>query len=123
PSSQQVLPNPTNYDYGAPISKAGWDTPKFHAARELLRKHLAAGEQLPDIPPRNPVIQIPPVELNEMAPLFVNLPKPKKDNRPRCMEFYDQPHGCILYRTKLPAGDGERLVIRELHDYGLVFLD
>jgi beta-galactosidase len=39
------------------------------------------------------------------------------------MELYDQPHGCILYRTKLPKGRGERLMVRDLHDYGLVFLE
>src|SRR5215472_12182114 len=39
------------------------------------------------------------------------------------MELYDQAHGCILYRTRLPAGAGAILRLTELHDYGLVFLD
>jgi beta-galactosidase len=116
------LPQPTSYDYGAPISEAGWDTPKFHTLRALFTKHLTASEQLPDIPPRNPVMEIPPIELSEMAPLFAHLPKAKSAIRPQCMELFDQPHGCILYRTKLPVGGGERLVITELHDYGLVFV-
>ncbi|MEW6160687.1 MAG: beta-galactosidase [Verrucomicrobiota bacterium] len=116
-------PTLTSYDYDAPISEAGWPTPKYFAIRELMQKHLPPGQKLPEIPPRNPVITIPPIELKEVAPLFANLAEPKKDYRPRSMELYDQPHGCILYRTKLPKGWGERLMVRDLHDYGLVFLD
>src|SRR2546427_1488064 len=56
-------PQPTSYDYDAPISEAGWDTPKFYAVRELLAKHLEPGNILPDVPKRNPVIQIPPIDL------------------------------------------------------------
>jgi beta-galactosidase len=39
------------------------------------------------------------------------------------MESYDQPHGCIVYRTSLPAGTNEDLVVRELRDFAWVFLD
>jgi beta-galactosidase len=117
------LPQPTSYDYSAPISEAGWETPKFHTMRELFAKHVAPSERLLEIPPRNPVIQIAPVKLAETASLFARLPRAKKEARPKCMEYFDQPHGCILYRTKLPASRGERLLISELHDYCLAFVD
>jgi beta-galactosidase len=116
-------PQVTSYDYDAPISEAGWDTPKFHALRDLFRKHLADGETLPEVPPRPPVTKIGEVEFNEVAPLFSNLPAGKPASRPKPMELCDQPHGCILYRTQLPAGGPGVLRITELHDYGLVFLD
>jgi beta-galactosidase len=116
-------PQVTSYDYDAPISEAGWDTPKFHALRELFLKHLAPGETLPEVPPRNPVIQIAPIELKECAPLFLNLPAGTKDLSPKPMEMYDQAHGCIIYRTTGPAGPAALLRVTELHDYGLVFLD
>ena len=116
-------PELTSYDYDAPISEAGWDTPKFHAIRELLSKHLPPGETLPDVPARNPVIPIPSIDLSQVAPLLANLPKAKKSTHPQSMEFYDQGEGCIVYRTQLPKGGGERLVVREAHDYGVVLLD
>jgi beta-galactosidase len=116
-------PQVTSYDYDAPISEAGWDTTKFHAIRELFLKHLSVGETLPEVPPRNPVVKIDAIEFNEAAPLFANLPQGISDERPKPMELYDQPHGCILYRTRLPAGGPGMLRLTELHDYGLVFLD
>ena len=112
----------TSYDYGAPISEAGWEMPKYRAYRDLLLKHLASGEVIPNPPARLPVIQIPALELPERAALFENLPEAKKERRPRNMEAYDQAHGCVLYRTTLPVGGGEQLAIRELHDYGVVFV-
>ncbi len=116
-------PQVTSYDYDAPISEAGWDTPKFHALRELFLQHLAPGETLPDVPPRNPVIPIAPLKLDEVAPLLANLPAAKKENRLKYMELYDQPHGGILYRTQLPPGGTALLKLTELHDYGVVLLD
>ena len=122
-NSPPYSPQITSYDYDAPISEAGWDTPKFHALRELFLKHLTPGETLPDVPRRNQVIEISPMELNETASLFANLPAAKKAERLQPMEMYDQAHGCILYRTKIPAGNSTLLEITELHDYGLIFLD
>lgn len=116
-------PQVTSYDYDAPISEAGWDTAKFTALRRLFSAHLAPGETLPDVPPRNPVISLPPMTLTETASLFEQLPPAKREPKPKPMELYDQGQGCILYRTRLPVGTAELLKITELHDYGLVFLD
>ena len=116
-------PSNTSYDYDAPISEAGWATPKYLALRELFLKHLVPGETLPDVPPRQPVITIAPIEFSEVAPLLSNLPVAKQSERPLFMEMFYQPHGTILYRTKLPVGGGEKLVITDLHDYGLISLN
>jgi beta-galactosidase len=122
-NSPPFAPESTSYDYDAPISEAGWDTPKFHALRDLFLQHLAPGETLPEPPPRNPVIPISPIQFQQCAPLFANLPAPKRDLRARPMEQYDQAHGAILYRTTLPAGPEAELRITQPHDYCLVFLD
>jgi beta-galactosidase len=116
-------PQTTSYDYDAPISEAGWDTSKFHALRELFLQHLAPGETLPAIPAHEPSITIDRMELSEFSPLAMNLPAPRHDEHPRCMELCGQAHGCILYRTRLPAGAPALLKLTELHDYCLVFLD
>jgi beta-galactosidase len=116
-------PDVTSYDYGAPISEAGLPTEQYVRLRELFARHLPAGEKLPDIPPPNPIISVPPMRLTEVAPLFANLPKPRTELAPRWMEYYGQGAGCILYRTKLLRGDAATLLVRGVHDFGQVFLD
>jgi beta-galactosidase len=116
-------PDVTSYDYGAPISEAGLPTEQYVRLRELFARHLPTGEKLPDIPAPSPMITVPPVRLAEVAPLFANLPKPRTELAPRWMEYYGQGSGCILYRTKLRRGDAATLLVRGVHDFGLVFLD
>jgi beta-galactosidase len=116
-------PDTSSYDYDAPISEAGWPTPKFFQTRELFAKHLLPGETLPEPPATNAVIVIPPVEMTECAPIFDNLPKAIEESTPRVMEKYDQGHGCILYRTTIPAGPAATLEAAAVHDFGFVFLD
>ena len=116
-------PDTSSYDYDAPISEAGWATPKFFQTRELFAKHLLPGETLPNPPEANAVIAFPPIELKEVAPLFANLPHAMHDETPRNMEAYDQGYGCILYRTKAPAGSATMLEAAAIGDFGYVFLD
>ncbi len=116
-------PDTSSYDYDAPISEAGWATPKFFATREMFSKYLLPGEKIPEPPAANPVIAFAPVELKEVAPIFDNLPAPLKDATPRNMEAYNQGYGCILYRTKIPAGAATTLEAAAIHDFGFVFVD
>ncbi len=117
-------PDTSSYDYDAPISEAGWATPKFFATRELFSKYLLPGEKLPEPPAPNPVISFAPVELTEIAPVFDNLPaNPNIDEVPNAMEKYNQGYGCILYRTTIPAGAAATLEAGAIHDFGFVFVD
>jgi beta-galactosidase len=116
-------PDTSSYDYDAPISEAGWATPKFFQTRELFAKYLLPGETLPEPPVANPVIHFAPVTLTEIAPVFDNLPTAVADVTPRSMEKYDQGYGCILYRTTIPAGAATTLEATAIHDFGFVFLD
>jgi len=81
------------------------------------------GETIPEPPAANPVIAIAPVEVTQCASIFNNLPKAIEEATPRVMEKYDQGHGCILYRTTIPAGPAEMLEAVAVHDFGFVFLD
>ncbi len=116
-------PDTSSYDYDAPISEAGWVTPKFEQTRALMAGHLLPGETLPPPPDRNPVIAIAPTAATGRAPVFGNLPAPRHEAVPRTMELHDQAHGCILYRTILPAGPAAVLEAAAVHDIGQVFLD
>jgi beta-galactosidase len=116
-------PDTSSYDYDAPISEAGWATPKFFQTRELFAKHLLPGEQIPEPPAQYPMVTFAPIELKESAPLFDHLPQAINDETPRTMEAYDQGYGCILYRTTIPAGPPAQLVAAAIHDFGYVFLD
>ena len=116
-------PDTSSYDYDAPISEAGWATPKFYQTRELFAKYLLPGEKLPEPPAQNPVVSFAPVELTECAPVFDNLPTGVYDVTPRNMEAYDQGYGCILYRIQVPAGAAAPLEAAAIHDFGYVFLD
>jgi len=116
-------PDTSSYDYDAPISEAGWATPKFFQTRELFAKYLLPGEKMPEPPAQNPVIRFAPVELKAAAPVFDNLPSPVADESPRNMEAYDQGYGCILYRTQIPAGAATTFEAAAIHDFGYVYLD
>jgi beta-galactosidase len=116
-------PDTSSYDYDAPISEAGWTTPKFFQTRQLFAKYLLPGEHLPEPPAPNPVVSFAPVALTESAPVFNNLPVAIPDETPRNMEAYDQGYGCIMYRTHIPAGPAATLEAAAIHDFGYVYLD
>lgn len=119
--NDEYQPTTSSYDYGSPLTEAGWPNTKFTALRTLFSQDAAA--PLPPVPATLPVIAVPRFSLTESAALFDHLPKPVRDVQPRPMEAYGQNYGLILYRSRLHAGPGAKLTIRELHDYGHVYLD
>ena len=117
-------PTCTSYDYDAPIGESGNLTPKFYAVRELLENYLPEGEKLAAIPDSIPTIAIPAFQLTQIAPLFDNLPEPKKSENIQSMEFFDQGWGSIMYSTMLePSTEEQTLIITEAHDWTQVFID
>jgi beta-galactosidase len=117
-------PDASSYDYGAPVSEAGWVTEKFLQTRNLISNYLMPGEPaLPEPPAANPTTTFPAVRLTGFAPLFNNLPDPIVTDEPKTMEYYDQARGSILYRTTLPAGTACTLKAGAVHDFAWVFLD
>ncbi len=116
-------PDTSSYDYDAPISEAGWTGEKFDKTRALMTKYLLPGEKLPDVPPRNAVMEFKGVTNYREASLLANINalKPIADPKPRNMEAYDEGYGEILYRTTIPAGPAATLDTGEIHDWGYVF--
>ncbi len=123
-NSPPYAPTCSSYDYDAPISEAGWTTPKFFAVQELMSKHLLNGESIGDIPDPIPVIDIPAFQLKEVGSIMEQLPAPKTDEIIRTMEYYDQGFGCIMYRTTIPASAVRRtLFIEEVHDWARIHVN
>ena len=55
----------TSYDYDAPISEAGWVTPKFDSIRNVIRKYVTY--DVPEAPAPIPLIEIPSISLTKVA--------------------------------------------------------
>ena len=122
-ADRPFIPDTSSYDYDAPISEAGWVTDKFTQTRELMGKYLLPGETLPEVPDSPATMTVPEFRLSESAPIFANLPSGISDAQPETMESYGQGHGCIDYRTTLPAGPAAELTAAEVHDFGWVFVE
>jgi beta-galactosidase len=113
-------PDITSYDYDAPINEQGRATPKFHALRALIARHVG---RLPDPPPPIPAIGIPPVSMRVFTSVWDNLPPPVASVQPKTFEAYGQDYGFIVYRTTLIGHKSGTLVVTDLHDYATVFLN
>lgn len=86
-ADRPFLPDTSSYDYDAPISEAGWVTPKFEAMRTVFARHLQPGETLPPPPAPHPVVAIPPFALSETAPCWPTCPRPPPTRRPGPWSF------------------------------------
>jgi beta-galactosidase len=121
--NHDIQPDLTSYDYDAPISEAGWVTPKYTAIREALMKH--ADHTFPGVPPAFPVIAIPSVKLNrvvDIAELKAKI-KPVVNDTPLTFEDLNQGHGYILYSKKFVQPINGQLEIKGLRDYATVYVN
>lgn len=116
-------PQISSYDYDAPLNEAGNATPKFMAFRAAIQKNLPAGQRLPDVPAAKPSIALPDVQFTQSASIFSILPKPRAAQRPLTFEALNQAYGFVLYRTRTTGGRTGVLSIKELRDYGIVFVN
>jgi beta-galactosidase len=116
-------PDTSSYDYDAPISEAGWTTPKFFQTRDLFSRYLLPGESIPEPPEANPVITFPSAQSTGFAPLLADLPASVRAERPLNFEKLDQPYGAVLYRTTVPAGPEAIFRAEAVNDIGQIFLD
>lgn len=116
-------PQPTSYDYDAPLSESGQCTPKYHAFREAICKHLPEGVTLPDVPADNPVITLPTIHLNQSAPLSAAFTRRIAAGAPLTMEDVGQDFGYIHYETVIDTPIHGILHLKDLRDYAVVTLN
>lgn len=116
-------PQISSYDYDAPLDEAGDATDKFMQFRSVIKKYLPAGQTLPEVPQPKPAITIPAIHFTEASSLFNILPAPVSNATPLTFEDLNQAYGYVLYRTTLKGGQSGLLKIKDLRDYGIVFIN
>lgn len=116
-------PQPTSYDYDAPLSEWGFCYPKYHAFRKVIQENLPKGVSLPDIPAANPTITIPEIKLEQTALLSDIFKKRTSSKNPLCMEDLGQDFGYIHYQTTIPSAGKSKLIIKDLRDYAVILVD
>ena len=118
-----IQPSITSYDYDAPLSEAGWATPKYHALRDVIRRHVAYA--IPDVPDSLPVIAVPPVTMTPSADLYdlIRGVTPRHAAQPLAMEELDQVQGYLLYRHEVTVAMSGLLEVPGLRDWGVVLVN
>lgn len=116
-------PQISSYDYDAPLDEAGNATEKFRQFRNVIEKHLAPGTKLPDIPEPKPTGSIADIRLTHAIPVSEVLGTPAKNKTPLTFEDLNHPYGFVWYRTTTDGGQFGYLRIRQLRDYGIVFIN
>jgi beta-galactosidase len=116
-------PQPTSYDYDAPLDEAGRPTRKYMLMRKVIADHIGGDSTIPPVPSPNPVIAIPAISFEESVPFLDSLPKPVESDKPVMMEDLKQNYGYVLYRKQLKGPIIGKLLIHGLADYGQVFVN
>lgn len=115
-----IQPDMTSYDYDAPISEAGWATPKYNALRELLKTN-----ETPAVPSKMPVITIPNISLTtvvDLADLKSEIIPVIGDN-PLTFEQLNQGDGYVWYSKKFTQPISGKLELKGLRDYAIVYVN
>jgi beta-galactosidase len=125
PSGSQYKAIVTSYDCHGLLNEFGEPTPAYFKCRDVIGNYAP----LPDIPLPRPVESkaFGKVQITESVDLFCALDRisePVERPVPEPMEYLGQNYGFILYRTTV-RGTGEAcpLVVQEVRDRALVFLD
>ncbi|NVM62345.1 beta-galactosidase [Mucilaginibacter sp. SG538B] len=116
-------PQISSYDYDAPLDEAGNATDKFMKFREVISKHLPAGVTLPEVPAAKPAMGLPAIKFTKSTSLFNVLPLAKTNSTPLTFENLNQAYGFVLYRTTINGGKSGLLKLKDLRDYGMIFVN
>ncbi|XP_035424762.1 beta-galactosidase isoform X6 [Cygnus atratus] len=129
-ANMPYMPQPTSYDYDAPLSEAGDLTEKYFALREVIGMY----NQLPEglIPPTTSKFAYGKVHLQKVGTVVEFLDRlspagPVKSTYPLTFVQLKQYFGFVLYRTKLPKNCTEPTQLSSplngVHDRAYVSVD
>lgn len=118
-----IQPDLTSYDYDAPVSEAGWVTPKYDSLRNVIKKY--AKYDIPNVPAQIPIIEIPSIKLNKVADVlsYLTKQKPIQNDTPLTFEQLNQGYGYVLYSRHFNQPISGTLDVSGLRDYAVVYVD
>lgn len=122
-NSKNIQPDITSYDYDAPISEAGWATPKYDALRNLMKQYVKY--PVPAVPERIPVISIPSIKLNNTVGLFdiLDSATPVESDTLLTFEDMNQGHGYMLYRRRFNQPISGMMHVPGIADFATVYVN
>ena len=114
---RDIQPDLTSYDYDAPISEAGWITPKYDSIRSVIQKYVKY--PIPTPPAPIPVIEISSIKLERVvdALLLAQSIQPVNASTPLTFEQLNQGYGYVLYTRHFNQPISGILEIPGLRDY------
>ena len=120
---RDIQPDMTSYDYGSPISEAGWVTPKFDSVRNVIKRYVKY--KVPEAPAPAPIIEIPSIRLSKVANVldFAAKLKPVSSDKPMTFEELNQGYGYVLYTRRFNQPISGTLEIPGLRDYAVIYID
>lgn len=120
---RDIQPDLTSYDYDAPISEAGWETPKYDSIRNVIKKYVKY--TVPAIPAPIPTIEIPSIQLDKVMDLlaYAEKQKPISSEEPLTFEQLNQGYGYVLYTRHFNQPISGTLEVPGLRDYAVVYID
>ena len=120
---RDIQPDMTSYDYDAPISEAGWVTPKYDSIRTVIKKYVKY--DVPEPPTPIAVIEIPSIKLDKVANVldYAESLAPVANDVPMTFEQLNQGYGYVLYARHFTQPISGMLEIPGLRDYAVVYVD
>ncbi|UYV64046.1 GLB1L [Cordylochernes scorpioides] len=123
-------PQPTSYDYTAPISEAGDLTPRYFYLRHIIESYIHLSTRPLSKAVASPKLGLGPISLHPAASLFewpqvLQVPASVYSKTPRSFESLRLAHGFCLYSTVVGfrSNDPAVLSIPGLADRAHVFVD
>lgn len=122
-NDKNIQPDITSYDYDAPISEAGWATPKYEALRNLMKQYVKY--TVPAVPERIPVISIPGIKLTNTVGLFdiLDSAEPVESDTLLTFEDMNQGHGYMLYRRHFNQPISGMMHVPGIADFATVYVN
>lgn len=120
---RDIQPDLTSYDYGSPISEAGWVTPKFDSIRNVIKRYVKY--PIPAAPAQIELIEIPSIKLSKVANVldYAESQKAVSSDKPLTFEEMKQGYGYVLYSRRFNQPISGTLEIPGLRDYAVVYMD
>ena len=120
---RDIQPDLTSYDYDAPISEAGWVTPKYDSIRNVIKRY--AQYDIPEAPAQIPLIEIPSIKLDKVADVisYAERLDAVSNVSPLTFEQLNQGYGYVLYSRRFNQPISGTLEIPGLRDFAVVYID